>query len=57
MNLFPYVLTIALSRLFPALLSEAFILNFMQFSVKPPLEIIPCLIAFPSSDFVFHRSQ
>ena len=57
MNLFPYVCAIALSFLFPALLSEAFILNLKQFSVQPSLEMMPCLIAFLFSDFVFHRSQ
>ena len=57
MNLFPYVSAIAPSRLFPVLLSEVFILNLMQFSVQLSLEMIPCLIAFPFSDYVFHRSR
>ena len=57
MNLFLYVLAIALSCLFEVDLSPAFILNLMQLFVQPPLEMIPCLIAFLFSDFVFHRSQ
>ena len=57
MNLFPYASAIALSWVFEAFLSPAFILGLMQFSVQPSLEIIPCWIAFLFSDFVFHRSQ
>ena len=48
MNLFPYALAIALSCLFPVTLSPALtliILNLMQFSVQPSLEIMPCHIA------------
>ena len=56
MNLFPYASAIALSYVFPGDLSLAFILNFMQFSVQPSIETIPCLTAFIFSDFVFHRS-
>ena len=44
--MFLYASAIALSRLFPVLLSEAFILNLMQFSVQPSLEMILRLIAF-----------
>ena len=57
MNLFVYASAIALSWAFEAFLSPAFILNLMQFSVQPSLEIIPCQIAFLFSDFVFHRSR
>ena len=57
MNLFPYVSAIALSCLFEAFLSAAFILNLMLFSVQPASEIMPCFIAFVFSDFVFHRSR
>ena len=57
MNLFPYASAIALSRATPAFLSPAFILNLMQFSMQPLLEIMPCWIAFLFSDLVFHRSQ
>ena len=41
MNLFPYASVIALSCAFEVDLSPAFILNLMQFSVHPSLEIIP----------------
>ena len=41
MNLFLYASAIALSWAFEAFLSLAFILNLMQFSVQPSLEIIP----------------
>ena len=57
MNLFLYVLAIALSCLFEVLLSPAFILNLMQFSVHLSVEMMPCRIAFLFSDLVFHRSQ
>ena len=57
MNLFPYVSAIALSFLFEVLLPKAFILNLMQFSVQLQLEMIPCLLTFPLSDFVFHKSR
>ena len=57
MNLFPYASAIALSCLSEALLSPAFILNLMQFSVQPSLEIMPCLKEFLFSDLVFHRSR
>ena len=57
MNLFPYGSAIALSRAFPAFLSPAFILNLMQFSVQPSVEMMPCQIAFLFSDLVFYRSQ
>ena len=57
MNLFLYASAIALSWVFVASLLAAFILNLMQFSVHPSLEIIPCQIAFLFSDFVFHRSR
>ena len=57
MNLFPYASAIALSWTLVASLLAAFILNLMQFVVQPPLEKIPCRIAFFFSDLVFHRSQ
>ena len=57
MNLFPYASAIALSWLFVASLLPAFILNFMQFSMHPSVEMMPCQIAFLFSDLVFHRSQ
>ena len=57
MNLFPYASAIALSWAFEVDLSPAFILNLMQFSVHPSLEIIPCQIAFLFSDLDFHRSR
>ena len=41
MNLFPYASAIALSWAFEVFLSAAFILNLMEFSVQPSLEIIP----------------
>ena len=50
MNLFPYASAIALSWVFEAFLSPAFILNVMQCSVQLPLEMIPCHIAFLFSD-------
>ena len=56
MNLFQYASVIALSWAFVASLLPAFILNLMQFSVHPSLEIIPCRIAFLFSDLVFQRS-
>ena len=56
MNLFPYASAIALSWAFVESLLPAFILNLMQFSVHPSVEIIPYWIAFLFSDFVFHRS-
>ena len=55
--LFPSASAIALSLLFAALLSPAFILNLIQFSVHPSLEMMPCLIAFFFSEAVFHKSQ
>ena len=57
MNLFPYASAIALSCWFEVDLSPAFILNLMQFSVHPSVEMMPCRIAFLFSDLVFHRSQ
>ena len=57
MNLFPYVLAIALSWVTPVLLSPVFILILMQLSLHPSVEMIPCWIAFLFSDLVFHRSQ
>ena len=57
MNLFPYTSAIASSWAFEAFLSPAFILNLMQFSVHPSVEIISWQIAFLFSDLVFHRSQ
>ena len=57
MNLFPYASAIALSYVFPGDLSLAFILNFMQFTVKLSVEMMPCRIAFIFSEAVFHRSQ
>ena len=57
MNLFPYASGIALSWALEVNLLPAFILNLMQFSVHPSLEIIPCQIAFLFSDLVFHRSR
>ena len=57
MNLFPYASAVALSWVTPAFLSPAFILNLMQFSVQPSVEMIPCQIAFLFSDLVFHRSR
>ena len=56
MNLCPYASAIALSWAFEVDLSPAFILNLMQFSVHPSVEMMPCQIAFLFSDFVFHRS-
>ena len=56
MNLFPYVSAISLSQGFEVLLSEAFIFNFIQLEVQPSVEMIPCLMAFLFSDFVFHKS-
>ena len=57
MNLSPYAAGIVLSRVFEALLLLASILNLMQFSVQPSLEMIPCLTAFLFSDFVFLKSR
>ena len=57
MNLFPYTSAIALSWAFEVFLSPAFILNLMQFSVHPSVEMMPCRIAFLFSNLVFHRSQ
>ena len=57
MDLFPYGSAITLSCVGVALLSAAFILNFMQLSVQPSLEIMPCQIAFLLSDLVFHKSR
>ena len=56
MNLFLYASAIALSLVFEVDLSPAFILNLMQFSMHPSVEMMPCQIAFLFSDFVFHRS-
>ena len=56
MNLFLYASAIALSCVTQADLSSAFILNFMQFTVKPSVEMMPCLIVFFFSEAVFHRS-
>ena len=56
MNLFPYASAIALSFAGVALLSSAFILNFMQFTVKTSAEMMPCLIAFFFPEAVFHGS-
>ena len=55
MNLFPYAS--ALSFLLASLLSEAFILNLMQFSVQPLPKMMPCLLGFLFSDLVFHKSR
>ena len=58
MNLFPYASAIGLSwggRLVD--LSPALILNFMQASVQPSVEMMPCQIALCFSDLVFHKSQ
>ena len=57
MNLFPYASAIALSWVLEAFLSTAFILNLMQFSVHPSIEMMPCQIAFLFSDLVFYRSR
>ena len=57
MNLFPYASAISLSFVGVALLSPAFILNFMQFSMQPSVEMMPCQIPFLFSDLVFHKSQ
>ena len=57
MNLLPYASAIASSWAFEAFLSPAFILNLMQFSVHPSVEMIPCQIAFLFSDLVFHGSR
>ena len=57
MNLFPYASAIALSWAFVASLLPVFILNLMQFSMHPSVEMMPCRIAFLFSDLVFHRSQ
>ena len=46
MNLFMYVLAIALSWAFPVDLSPTFILNSMQLFVQLPLGMISCQIAF-----------
>ena len=56
MNLCLYATAIALSWAFEVDLLPAFILNLMQFSVHPSVEMMPCQIAFLFSDFVFHRS-
>ena len=56
MNLSPYVLVIALSQVFEALLFLASILNLIQFSVQLSLEIMPCLTAFLFSNFVYDKS-
>ena len=56
MNLFLHASAIASFFVGVALLSSAFILNFMQFTVKPSVEMMPCYITFLFSDFVFHRS-
>ena len=55
MHLFPYASAITLSFAFPGDLSLAFILNFMQFTVKLSVEIMPYRIAFIFSEAVFHR--
>ena len=57
MNLFLYTSAIALSWVLEVDLSPAFILNLMQFSVQPSVEMMPCQIAFLFSDFVFCRSR
>ena len=57
MTLFLYASAIALSWAFEVFLSSTFILNLMQFSVQPSLEMMPCQIAFLFSDFVFRRSR
>ena len=57
MNLFLYASAVALSCLFEVLLSPAFILSLMQFSMQLLLEIMPCQIAFLFFDLVFHRSR
>ena len=56
MNLFPFASAIDLSWAFVASLLPAFILNLMQFSMHPSVEMMPCWIAFLFSDLVFHRS-
>ena len=56
MNLFLYASAIALSWVFEAFLSPAFILNLIQFSVQPSVQMMPCQISFLFSDFVLHRS-
>ena len=55
-NLFLYTSEMALSAASSVSLSDAAILSFIQFSVHPSLKMIPCLIAFLFSDFVFHKS-
>ena len=58
MKLFLYVSAIAISWSEGVVdLSPAFILNFMQPSVQPSVEMMPCQIAFLFSDLVFHKSQ
>ena len=58
MNLFSYASAIALSWGGGLVdVSPAFILNFMQPSVQPSVEMIPCQIALWFSDLVFHRSR
>ena len=57
MNLFPYASAIALSWLLVASLSAAFILNLMQFSMQPSVEMMPCLTAILFSVLIFHKSQ
>ena len=57
MNLLLYASAIALSFAGVVDLSPAFTFNFKQLSVRSlSVEMIPCLTAFFSSDFVFHRS-
>ena len=57
MNLFLYASAIALSWGGGLVdLSPAFILSFMQPSVQPLVEMMPCQIALHFSDLAFHRS-
>ena len=58
MKLFAYAFPIALFFAGVVDVSLAFILNFMQLSVRSPsVEMMSCLITFFFSDLVFHRSQ
>ena len=55
-ELVPYVSAMVLSGVFEALLYLVSILNLMQFSAQPSLEIMPCLMAFLFCDLVFHMT-
>ena len=57
MNLSPYLPVVALSGALEALLSLASILNLIQFSVQPSLQVIPCLTAYFFLILFFHKSR